>query len=92
MPQDVTPAEIKAEASSEGTKQFVRRVRRVTRRKFTPEEKVRVVPEGFRGEQLEITVTVTFENDSEERVERQATDRWPPLDAGDHRSRRSSLP
>ena len=31
-----------------------------------------------RGEQLEITVTVTFESDSGERVERQATDRWPP--------------
>ncbi len=50
MPQDGTPAQIKAEASSEETKQFVRRVRRVTRRKFTPEEKVRVVLEGFRGE------------------------------------------
>ncbi len=50
MPQEHTPAEIKAEASSEETKQFVRRVRRVTRCKFTPEEKVRVVLEGFRGE------------------------------------------
>ncbi len=50
MPQEHTPAEIKAEASSEETKQFVRRVRRVTRRKFTPEEKVRVVLEEFRGE------------------------------------------
>ena len=30
MPQDGTPAQIKAEASSEETKQFVRRVRRVT--------------------------------------------------------------
>jgi transposase len=50
VPQDGTPAQIKAEASSEETKQFVRRVRRVTRRKFTPEEKVRVVLEGFRGE------------------------------------------
>ena len=50
MPQDGTPAQIKAEASNEETKQFVRRVRRVTRRKFTPEEKVRVVLEGFRGE------------------------------------------
>ncbi len=35
---------------SEETQQFVRRVRRVTRRKFTPEEKVRIVLEGFRGE------------------------------------------
>jgi transposase len=50
VPQDGTPAQIKAEASNEETKQFVRRVRRVTRRKFTPEEKVRVVLEGFRGE------------------------------------------
>jgi hypothetical protein len=43
VPKERTPAEIKAEASSEETKQFVRRVRRVTRRKFGPEEKVRVV-------------------------------------------------
>jgi transposase len=50
VPQDGTPAQIKAEASNEETKQFVRRVRRVTRRKFSPEEKVRVVLEGFRGE------------------------------------------
>ncbi len=50
MPQEHTPAEIKAEASSEETKQFVRRVRRVTRRKISPEEKVRVVLEGFRAE------------------------------------------
>lgn len=35
---------------SEETQQFVRRVRRVTRRKFSPEEKVRIVLEGFRGE------------------------------------------
>ena len=39
-----------AEAGTEETRQFVRRVRRVTRRKFTPEEKVRIVLEGFRGE------------------------------------------
>ena len=40
MPQDGTPAEIKAEASSEETKQFVRRVRRVTRRKFSPADRL----------------------------------------------------
>ena len=43
-------AEVLAEAGTEETRQFVRRVRRVTRRKFTPEEKVRIVLEGFRGE------------------------------------------
>ncbi len=50
MPQERTPAEVRAESSSDETRQFVRRVRRVTRRKFTPEEKVRIVLEGFRGE------------------------------------------
>ena len=50
MPEERSPAEAQAEARSEETRQFVRRVRRVTRRKFTPEEKVRIVLEGFRGE------------------------------------------
>ena len=50
MPQDGTPARTRAEANSEEMKPLVRRVRRVTRRKFSPEEKVRVVLEGFRGE------------------------------------------
>ena len=31
-----------------------------------------------RGEQLAVTLTVTFESDRGERVERQATDHWPP--------------
>lgn len=38
-----------AEAPDE-TRQFMQRVRRATRRKFTPEEKVRIVLEGFRRE------------------------------------------
>ena len=50
MPQERSSTEIKAEAETEETRQFVRRVRRVTRRKFSPEEKVRVVLEGFRAE------------------------------------------
>ena len=50
MPQQRSRAEIQAEARTEETRQFVRRVRRATRRKFTPEEKVRIVLEGFRGE------------------------------------------
>ena len=43
----------KAEASEERTKQtrsFVRRVRAATRRKYIPEEKIRIVLEGFRRE------------------------------------------
>ena len=50
MIEQRSPAELAAEASSEDTRSFVRRVKRATRRKYTPEEKVRVVLEGFRGE------------------------------------------
>ena len=37
-----------AEARSEETKRFIRDIKRVTRRKFTAEEKIRIVLEGFR--------------------------------------------
>jgi transposase-like protein len=36
--------------SGDETQQFIQRVRRVTRRKFTAEEKIRIVLEGFRRE------------------------------------------
>ncbi len=39
-----------AEERSQETKSFVRRVRSVTRRKYTSEEKIRIVLEGFRRE------------------------------------------
>ena len=39
-----------AEERTEQTKSFVRRVRASTRRKYTPEEKIRIVPEDFRRE------------------------------------------
>jgi len=38
----------RAEARTEETKQLIRDVKRVTRRKFTAEEKIRIVLEGFR--------------------------------------------
>lgn len=38
------------EAKIEETCQYVRQVRRVTRRRFSSDEKVRIVLEGFRGE------------------------------------------
>ena len=50
MAEQKSPAELVAEASSEDTRNFVRRVKRAIRRKYTPEEKVRIVLEGFRGE------------------------------------------
>jgi len=39
-----------AEEWTEQTRSFVRRVRAATRRKYTPEEKIRIVLEGFRRE------------------------------------------
>jgi transposase len=37
-----------AEARSQETKQIIRDIKRITRRKFTAEEKIRIVLEGFR--------------------------------------------
>ncbi|MFQ5873593.1 MAG: transposase [Dehalococcoidia bacterium] len=48
MVHEDSPRAWQAEATTEETKDFIRRVRRITRRKFTPEEKVRIVVEGFR--------------------------------------------
>jgi transposase len=42
--------ESRAEGRTEETTAFIREVRRSTRRKFTPEEKIRIVLEGFRRE------------------------------------------
>ena len=50
MTDSMSMAEVQAQQGSEETRAFVRQVKRVTRRKFTPEEKVRIVLEGFRGE------------------------------------------
>ena len=46
---DVSKAEA-ADQRLEQTRSFVRRVRAATRRKYTPEEKIRIVLEGFRRE------------------------------------------
>ena len=45
-----TPAEVTADAETAEAEQFIKRVRRVSRRQFSAEEKVRVVLEGFRRE------------------------------------------
>ena len=39
-----------AEKRTDETQSFIRSVRRATRRRFTPEEKIRIVLEGFRRE------------------------------------------
>ena len=46
---DASKAEA-ADQRSEQTRSFVRRVRAATRRKYTPEEKIRIVLEGFHRE------------------------------------------
>ena len=48
--QSVSDKALAAEERSQETRSFVRRVRSVTRRKYTPEEKIRIVLEGFRRE------------------------------------------
>ena len=50
MIDSVSMAEVQAQQRSDETRAFVRQVKRVNRRRFTPEEKVRVVLEGFRSE------------------------------------------
>ena len=50
MSQNVKDKSEAAEARTEETKSFIRQVRKVTRRKYTPEEKIRIVLEGFRRE------------------------------------------
>jgi len=48
MIQGISDRAWQAEARIEETKQFIRDIKRITRRKFTAEEKIRIVLEGFR--------------------------------------------
>ena len=48
MTQQVTDRFWQAEARTAETKKFIRDIKRITRRKFTAEEKIRIVLEGFR--------------------------------------------
>ena len=50
MSQTETAKALAAEERTEEARSFVRRVRTATRRKYTPEEKIRIVLEGFRRE------------------------------------------
>ena len=50
MSQEQSTEAQRAEERTQDTRAFVRRVRTVTRRKYTPEEKIRIVLEGFRRE------------------------------------------
>ena len=48
MTQGITDRYWQAEARNQETKQLIRDIKRITRRKFTAEEKIRIVLEGFR--------------------------------------------
>ncbi len=50
MSLEYLAATLDAESQTKETRSFIRQVRRVTRRKFTPEEKIRIVLEGLRHE------------------------------------------
>ena len=50
MSEKSPSAILEAESQTEETRSFIKQVRRITRRKFTPEEKIRIVLEGFRHE------------------------------------------
>ena len=50
MSQTDTDKALAAEGRSQGTRSFVRTVKAAARRKYTPEEKIRIVLEGFRRE------------------------------------------
>jgi len=50
MFEEASRAIAEAESKTEETRSFIKQVRRITRRKYTPEEKVRIVLEGFRHE------------------------------------------
>ena len=48
MTQGITDRYWQAEARTQETRQLIRDIKRITRRKFTAEEKIRIVLEGFR--------------------------------------------
>ena len=53
MVQPTTESIWQAEARTQETRQFIRDIKRITRRKFTAEEKIRIVLEGFRREGIQ---------------------------------------
>ena len=50
MSQDVKDKSKAAEVRTEETRGFIREIRRAARRKYSPEDKIRIVLEGFRRE------------------------------------------
>jgi len=50
MSKGPSGAILEADSQTQETRSFIKKVRRITRRKYTPEEKIRIVLDGFRRE------------------------------------------
>ena len=50
MSEESSGAILEADSQTQETRSFIKQVRRIARRKHTPEEKIRIVLDGFRRE------------------------------------------
>ena len=50
MSKESSGAIVEVDSQTQETRSFIKKVRRITRRRYTPEEKIRIVLEGFRHE------------------------------------------
>jgi|TARA_B100000315_G_C14505019_1_gene554178 transposase len=50
MSKESPSAILEADSQTQETRSFIKKVRRITRRRYTPEEKIRIVLDGFRRE------------------------------------------
>jgi len=50
MSKESSGAILEADSQTQETRSFIKKVRRITRRRYTPEEKIRIVLDGFRRE------------------------------------------
>ena len=50
MSKESSGALLQADSQIQETRSFIKKVRRITRRRYTPEEKIRIVLDGFRRE------------------------------------------
>jgi hypothetical protein len=60
MVQQISEYFRQAEARSEETKKFIQDIERATRRRFSAEEKIAIVPEGFRRAECAANDSVTL--------------------------------
>ena len=85
MSQTETAKAVAAEERTEETRSFVRTVKAASRRKYTPEEKVRIVLEGFR---REATVSDLFRREG---IKPHSYYAWEFMEAGRERLTRDMV-